>query len=786
MLRSQQYSDNQLSYFERKIKMKKAIYIILLPALVSITQANLVDDFESYELGELELVTEMWHHIGRSDKAGIWQDDYDPNDQTLWSQDNGGQQLGFYGVVPGGYEIAEGQTKTFYFQFRMSNPYVNHYFGLTDVDEPSVFGDFRVQVGFLGWGNVTLTVHNGDTEEWLWGLTNIGWATPYYNMWIVISNVSQTFDVYLSYEGEPDAYYLIADDFAFRGSAEGPLDCIFGLTTGANDQRVWYDDFYLAHGSKLTKYPTGDPVPTHPFVEEVSNTEVRFHWKAAADPSGEFAVNPAVVDEYVFMRSGADDPNMYYIGATGIDPGTAEPDSEYPGASTIPVEVDGVYYWAVVDAVEGYEESLTPGVSTLEDVDPNNLIGPPWLYEAVKSIPAITVQPVDARVFATDPSATFTVEFTNPIYEATITWYKNDVALQDGVGNVSIDTDTHAYSTLTISSPTIADEGKYYCVLSVDEITEETQSETCLLVIKKTLAQFDFENNLSDSSGNSAPSGIAKYVDPSDPNEMEATSTTLTYDADGIEGYAVSLTSGQYIDLDVDGYPKAGPLDTVGDIRGAEYERTGFGRGMDEGSMLCWIKPSPTDRTYAIYTNANAKDYTHFGLTTATINNARMVIRGSNWDESYQELGTASGGLGMDEFSLQDGQWHMFAATWDIGGVRVYINGEQVAANNAGFPEMYTAWERSNLLGASRIMYARWILYDLFEGSIDSLRVYNYVISADEIVAEYETVSGNTPCANHNFTNNELNFDNTASSYCKVDLGDFAAFAEQWLMDGWY
>ena len=83
-------------------------------------------------------------------------------------------------------------------------------------------------------------------------------------------------------------------------------------------------------------------------------------------------------------------------------------------------------------------------------------------------------------------------------------------------------------------------------------------------------------------------------------------------------------------------------------------------------------------------------------------------------------------------------------------------------------------------------MYARWILYDLFDGSIDSLRVYNYVISADEIATEYETLSGNTPCANHDFTNSELNFDNTSSSYCKVDLGDFAELAEKWLMDGWY
>jgi hypothetical protein len=385
----------------------------------------------------------------------------------------------------------------------------------------------------------------------------------------------------------------------------------------------------------------------------------------------------------------------------------------------------------------------------------------------------------------------FTVTFTSLVNPVTATWYKNDVALTGSETDVTVETAPYASSTMTIATPTLDDEAKYYCILSVnpDVTTDDVQTATRLLIIKKTLAQFDFEQNLADSSGNGAPTGQGKSVAGlTEPNELQASNVTLTYDPDGIQGYAVHLNGEQFIDFGIEGYPKAGPLDTLGDARGEGYEKQGFGRGMEQGSLLCWIKPESTG---AIYMNANnntdpATDNTHFGLTTTSTNNARMIVRGSNWDDSYQELGTASGGLNMTDFSLQDTQWHMFAATWNDSGVRVYINGELLATNLAGVPEIYNAWERSNIVGASRTSAARQILNTFLTGAIDSMRVYNYVISADAIATEYETLSGNTPCANHSFDGSAYNFDNTASSYCKVDIVDFALFAAEWLKCGLY
>lgn len=534
--------------------------------------------------------------------------------------------------------------------------------------------------------------------------------------------------------------------------------------------------------------------PHEPSVDQAQDTindtvDATLHWKAALDTTGTYTVDPDIVDQYVFISKGIADPNLYYAGATSVDESSwslADPNSSFVAED---LAYDDSYDWAVVEALDGYAHNGTDNpVLSVGDpinlVDPNNIIGPTWSFDSLLSIAMIVQEPSDARVFTTDPSAAFTVEFTS-VNPATATWYKDDVALTGDETDVSINT-TSTDSTLTIATPTLTDEGKYYCVLSVEEgPDDDIQSATRLLIIKQLLAQYTFDN-ASDRLENTgdityAPDGQGKSVEGlSDPNEMQATNVTLTY-VTGIEDTAVYLNGSQYIDLDPNGYPKAGPLDTIGDARGEGYEKSGWGRGMEEGSILCWVKPNTIG---AILANFNT-DITGFGFSTETTNNARNIVRGENFDGGYQAIGTASGGLQMDEFSLQDGQWHMVASTWDNDTVRVYINGELVNSNTSGVPEVYRPWNRSVLMGASRSSVPnRHILSSLLDGAIDSLRVYNYVITDAEIATEYEALSGNKPCLDHNFAGSYYNTDNTSASYCQVDLTDFADFAETWLSNG--
>lgn len=786
--------------------MKRVLILILACCVASLTTADLVDDFESYDTGPVSTVVTdgSWLTDTTDDDAVIEVDPADVSNQVMSTVEAGGTggagQTGSYAVLDSTTSIPDGTTKTLFLRCRINTTTTDQAIGLTSVDAPTIHGAgdwnefhacFRFTAGYID-------VRDGGT--WLTNLNDRALTLDtWYYLWFVVHNetgaTTDYVELYVNSTGvdatEADKKYNTSngdDTFGFRVQDAETLDRIYWRAQDGSEpiDKVYIDDVHISDGIDLSVPANLKPYSPNVIQGTPSGSDIptTLQWKAGVDPDGIYAVNPAIVDQSVFIGTDLD-PNLVYVGNTNADPGTDDPNSQYSFTGTL----DRTYYWAVVEELTGYEQTFNPG-DNISLVDPNNIIGSTWSYEAIKSSAIITGNPANARVFTTDPNAVFTVTFTSAINPVTAIWYKDDAAITPG-GDVSVSTDPFASSTLTIDTPILSDEGKYYCILSTDagSTEDDRQTATRLLVIKQTLAEYNFEQNLNDTGDIGAEPGKAaaqgKQVTLPDANELLATNVALTYVNDGIDGYAVHLDGTQYIDLDPNGYPKAGPLDTFGDVRGDGYEKQGFGRGMDEGSILCWIRPTTTG---AIITNANGSDDTHFGLTSGSTNNIRHIVRGDNWDGSYQELGTTEGSLDMTDFSLQDGEWHMFAATWDDSGVRAYLNGEQVAGPSySGFPEVYTPWERSNLIGASRSLSpGRWILNSLYTGDIDSLRIYNYVISAEDIAAEYETLNqvGVTPCLNHDFDGSDININNTVSSYCKIDLGDFALIAEKWLNNG--
>lgn len=779
--------------------MKKwKTYFMLFLLAAAVTQAELVDDFDGYSLGLVNDVTTKWEagaDNGTSPStATIAVDPADSANKVIQLTEGGNtaQQWVRAALSPTA-AIEQGKTATLFLRFRATEQ-IDSSFGLTDVDSPSTnWGDFRLQ----------FVVHNAvqirdgsSVRDLVYAATGaaVPWNTDWYYLWLVITNdpAAPVIKVYINQSGvdatEADrcvrADLPTQDTFGFRAAAAGALDRFFWRAqNNPNTRMVQLDDINITQGVDLRVPPMLRPYGPSvaegtPVGKDIPTTLM---WNAGADPAGVYAVNPAIVDQYIFLSSGKlTDPNLVYKGATGSDPGLTDPSSQFSFTGAL----DSTYYWAVVEALEGYEQVFSEGDS-IDLVDPNNIIGPTWSYEAAKSLPMLTAQPADVRVFAADPSAVFTVQFTSAVNPVTVTWYKDDAVLTDGVGNVSIVTDPFTSSTLTIAAPTVDDEGKYYCKLSVQEgDADDIQSVTRLLVINKLLARYDFETNLDDTSGNSAPSGILKTVSLDDPNEVLAAVVASPVYTDGIQGQAISLDGAQFIDFGVEGYPKAGPLNTLGDVRGGGYEKQGFGRGMDAGSILCWVKPASDG---CIYANANIADGTHFAVTVNGTTGARIIVRGENWDGGWQNLGEASGAYLMDEFNLQDGQWHMLAATWIDSTARIYVNGEEVANNTQGYTEVYKPWDLANILGASRQGQPNRHLLnpnDFVTGAVDSLRIYNYPLTAAEIADEYELLTGRKICVNRSFAGSEFNFDNTAASYCIVDLADFAKFAAAWLQNG--
>ena len=524
--------------------------------------------------------------------------------------------------------------------------------------------------------------------------------------------------------------------------------------------------------------------PTNPSVVQTqdgtNNIDVLLQWNAATDPKGEITglnVDPEITDQYVFVGNMAD-PNLYYKGAAG-DPGNTS-------ASSFDlqdlVQNDSTYRWAVVEAKVGCEQALIVDGSTLNDVDPNNTTGPIWTFDSLVSIPVITQQPTRTRVFETDPSAVLTCKFTS-VDAVTVLWYKGDAATSLSTGgdiviNTTDDGNGSYVSTLEILTPAVTDEGDYYC--TIDNGTPLLTSGTASLVIKQLLAQYDFDGTLAPAVGSvsDAPIGEGKSVDGlAEPNSLLASNVTLTFaeGIDGAAGHAVQINANQYVDFGVEGYPKANAATS-----------NGYGSGLDEGTVLYWVKPAKS--AGAILANYNDSTKTGFALyliPSGDTADARLLLRSEG-----QQLISQQGRPDRPNWNIADGQWHLIAYTWQTGvSSAVYVDGQPVATGSVSSATSFAAWQYPVLLGASRQTSNRLFLSDLYHGAVDNMRIYNYRLDADSkdvFAQEYLDVTGIAPCLNSNFTGSEFNYDNTGSSYCTVNLADFVVFVSSWLESGLY
>lgn len=403
--------------------------------------------------------------------------------------------------------------------------------------------------------------------------------------------------------------------------------------------------------------------PSAGTVNISNNTvDVTLNWQAGLDPYNEAQVNPAITKHYVFMSDTPADPNLYYLGTVA----QPQPDAD---ASTTFGTVSGLtevtaYRWAVVEALSGYDQAAFTLASTLEDVDPNNIIGPTW---------------------------TFT---------------------------------------------------------------------TAVGVERRLVGEYLFENDLADT----AEGNNGSLADPNIPSFDDADPVSATSGS-----YAVFNGTDNFVNLGTAAYPKAGAF---------PY---GVGAGLEEGTITCWVKPSAVG---GLISNYNGGTTTGFALSLANNNgliDSRLNVRGESGDVGTVQGRPTMTGWGM----LSDGRWHMVAATWKWGeDVRVYVDGGLVASAAAASPTEFADWQYGVLLGATRSSADRSVLQNFYGGFMDTLRIYNYVLTAEEIAGEYYQTTGEPACTNPNFDGSELNFDNTFASYCRIDLADFAEFAAAWLNNG--
>jgi hypothetical protein len=666
---------------------------------------------------------------------------------------NDGDDQGVYGIL-GNAEIANGTTKTLFFRFRASSPGTNHSLGLTDIT-PTVLADFRVQLIING---NTLQIRDSATTRYLTPSINTG---SWYNLWVVVNNAvdnaADNTKLYLTQgiAGATDGNRMKEvgtqkDTFAFYKGTTNSLNRFFWLTRATNEERAWIDDVYLMD---VTVTPLPNPVslaahsPTPANGATVATTTV-LSWSTGTEPNDPASPNPAITNHYLYINT---DSNLVGQLKQTIPAGSpVNPTASYAYA----LAEDMTYYWRV-------DESVNNSLPT----EPNTIIGPVWNFTTQNSVPVITQQPANVRVFPTE-TAQIAIAFTSTT-TPTVVWKKvatpTDITLNSG-GNILITTTSvgkNYTTTLQIANVVNDDQGLYYCVLTnTGRPASPVTSNSAELVVKKMLAWYKFENNFKDSAGTNDGTGAA------DVNDVPPTFVP------GIVGnYAVSFGGkGADVDLDPNAYPKAG-----------------VGAGMDEGTMCCCAKAAQAGTFYSNYNDGTMTGF-EFSLTSTSM--VKMILRGESgngWGGYYGvDVGTVVGKPSSPTFNMFDGSWHFVAATWkksnpnDPNQMIVYVDGVQVASVTAGSPETFAAWQRSSTIGASRSAADRTVLKSFYGGAMDDLRVYNYVLDKHAIADIYYAIFHKNVCIETYSITYDFDGD------CKIGLNDFMAFASAWLDCGLY
>lgn len=550
-------------------------------------------------------------------------------------------------------------------------------------------------------------------------------------------NPGETTTAYLDLTGKgPEAM----TNFFIILSVDGSADVLSFKAIGAEDKgRAWNPN------------PEDDPDGSTASVFP----EAVLMWNTAMVKDPNERPNPAIRKHYVFSNiNNPSDPNLFYIGE--VDAGDpVEATVQYPVSGVLNLDPLTVYKWRIDEGLDdGNGGVLAPG-------DPNNIIGNVWTFKTASNEPIVTKDPIYTAVFPAE-TATLTANFfsLSPIIEthwywsgdngATFTELTNGAHPSGSGSMVAVATNegsTPKTTTLTITEAQAGDDGWYYCTLTNSE--GQGQSANAGLVIKRLVAYYPFNDDLTDASGE-GNDGVARSENPG--------GIDLGYAA-GVAGNAVVLNANTdsgdpnqtYIELPVTGYPKAAP-----------------GGAMEAGTILFWYKTWSWGRLMG---SANA-DPDPTAFTVGLDVNFDVYINGvSNLPNDP-----------MLAVTMADNTWHFGAARWQLGGEnRLYEghlgqNGISSAAEAAAAMTAFNDLDYPMLIGAENW---RGTLQSFLNNTlIDELRIYNYPLTDVEITDIYNSVSGHGICVAGYASSYDFNGD------CIVSLSDFTELAANWLSCG--
>lgn len=229
----------------------------------------LVDDFSGSSPGPL---TGQSSALGTTWSApGVYSviaDPTNPGNQVLQANmgANSGNRWAFLPL--GTQEIADGTSGTLFFRYRREGA-VDANIGLTDVNSPGGFGDYRVQLNTQTDDPSDFQLRNGGSFNTL-DSPSFDDGT-WYHVWMTADNAADTFHVHIldAGTGAGQAFQLAAppasfsganDTFDFREGVNNAIDRFFLAVNSPNGNRYFIDDIYIDNtGFNLTNPVIPEP-----------------------------------------------------------------------------------------------------------------------------------------------------------------------------------------------------------------------------------------------------------------------------------------------------------------------------------------------------------------------------------------------------------------------------------------------------------------------------------------------------------------------------------------------
>lgn len=208
------------------------------------TLYTLVEDFDDYTVGNFS---------GTTTATTVWTTNTLTTTTLVAVQDDGASRYlaqGWSGGTRGASRpvtpIPEAGKGVYHFRVRTTTQTPNASFGLSDLAPGSAFtfSDYEAQVLLIAnAGQIELRARNGASFQTLATGLSIG---VWYDLWLIIDNQADTYDVHLGTSGQPDQLGpRVARRLGFRnGPARNPLVTFLALSSPHADLAAHLDDLH--------------------------------------------------------------------------------------------------------------------------------------------------------------------------------------------------------------------------------------------------------------------------------------------------------------------------------------------------------------------------------------------------------------------------------------------------------------------------------------------------------------------------------------------------------------